>query len=341
MNRILSALVAVLLCAPAAAENDESKAASPSSAPRAAQPVHARHLEAEATVMRKGEKRSKAAEARPTAAGQLTGSVQNHPLWVDLSALMRDSRMSYVRPEVRRSIESRYQAIAGERSGLIPRASSLDATDDRLIADGRALNTEKAGQDAELADLISQIDAHNARCNPAPDDAAYAACVANASRLNSWRDNLNDRIADYNGRVRVWHATWERLKSDWSGFVTTIEGWGQRMKALIEDILKNLTMVGDCTAEQHRKLQDEVNRACKRPRACKGDQDCATLIANLAKNRECAAARKAINDTCFKGGDEGHKQAYQEALNAVGTCLDLMKKKKCEEGGVGVDPAKR
>jgi hypothetical protein len=78
---------------------------------------------------------------------------------------------------------------------------------------------------------------------------------------------------------------------------------------------------GDCTPEQHRKLQDEVNDKCKSgKRTCKGVLDCATLLYNKNKNWECALAREIVANTCFRGGDAGHRQAIIEALNAAAYC---------------------
>jgi len=83
-----------------------------------------------------------------------------------------------------------------------------------------------------------------------------------------------------------------------------------------------------CTDAEKAALQAAVNAACKSgPRACKGTQDLATLQANLAKNLACATAREAINNRCFNGGDAGHRQAAQEALNAAAKCLALIAKK--------------
>ena len=85
---------------------------------------------------------------------------------------------------------------------------------------------------------------------------------------------------------------------------------------------------GDCTSTQHATLQAAVTAACKTgSRACKGNQDCSTLSANLAKNQACASARDAINNTCFKGGDAGHKTAANEARNAAKKCQNFLSKR--------------
>jgi hypothetical protein len=78
---------------------------------------------------------------------------------------------------------------------------------------------------------------------------------------------------------------------------------------------------GDCTPEQHRKLQDDVNNKCKsEKRSCKGVRDCATLLENTRKNWDCAVARELVAKMCFRGGDDGHRQAILDALNAAAYC---------------------
>lgn len=287
-------------------------------------PGHAQPFDAEAKTTLKGAPQV----ALPMAAGQLTGFVERYPLWVNLQTLMNDKRMSHVEPTVRQAIQLDFGRVRDKRSQLVPEAAGLDSDDDTLIAENSRLAEEKRNLDSELADLSRQINDHNARCNPAPDDASYQQCVANASRLNSWRDQYNNKIADYNGRLGNYQTRLNRLKQAWAGLVQSVDAWGTEIQALIDRIVKefNKTDTGDCTAEQHRTLQDEVDQACKRPRACIGNMECPELRDNLRKNQECYNARKAINDTCYRGGDEGHKQALAEAQNAINNCLDFITK---------------
>jgi hypothetical protein len=89
---------------------------------------------------------------------------------------------------------------------------------------------------------------------------------------------------------------------------------------------------GTCTVAQHASLQGVVESACSAERACKGNQDCATLRRSLERNRACAAARDNINLTCFGGGDAIHRQASREARNAIRNCLEWMQRKNCTVG---------
>jgi putative RNase toxin 16 of polymorphic toxin system len=88
---------------------------------------------------------------------------------------------------------------------------------------------------------------------------------------------------------------------------------------------------GDCTAEQHRTLQNAVDAACKISRRCDGTQDCATLQSNHGKNLACADARDTINITCFRGGNDGHRQAADDARRAAARCSSLLVSKKCKD----------
>ena len=85
-----------------------------------------------------------------------------------------------------------------------------------------------------------------------------------------------------------------------------------------------------CDDATHLTLQAAVNLNCGGPRACKGNQDCATLAANRAKNVACRAARVTINNVCFGGGDAGHRIAVTEAENAIAKCDALLIKNACD-----------
>ncbi|MCW5155629.1 hypothetical protein [Burkholderia cenocepacia] len=82
---------------------------------------------------------------------------------------------------------------------------------------------------------------------------------------------------------------------------------------------------GNCSPGEHRRLQDEVNRACKRPRACKANMDQPTILQMRENNRECAMARDLINKKCFAGGDANHRNEALEAWANVAKCEGLLK----------------
>src|SRR5258707_1361920 len=92
----------------------------------------------------------------------------------------------------------------------------------------------------------------------------------------------------------------------------------------------SLAPPGDCTAAQHGKLQNDVNRFCKKkPSACKSMMSCDDLDKNWRQAEKCANARQRINKKCFRGGDKKHKQAEAMYRRAASKCRKIYKK-KCE-----------
>ncbi|RDH90732.1 MAG: hypothetical protein DIZ77_12615 [endosymbiont of Seepiophila jonesi] len=51
----------------------------------------------------------------------------------------------------------------------------------------------------------------------------------------------------------------------------------------------------------------------------------------IAKTKRCAEARKNINEACYDGGDEGHKEALCQTRAAITECVNIMvsENKKC------------
>ncbi|MCF2145863.1 DUF4157 domain-containing protein [Desmonostoc muscorum LEGE 12446] len=89
--------------------------------------------------------------------------------------------------------------------------------------------------------------------------------------------------------------------------------------------------LGDCTETQHRELQDEVNKQCKQlERSCDDETlNCAELRSRWQRNERCAKARENINQECYQGGDNGHREATESAHIAEDKCREQYRKKKC------------
>ncbi|HEX9391152.1 MAG TPA: RHS repeat-associated core domain-containing protein, partial [Usitatibacteraceae bacterium] len=81
---------------------------------------------------------------------------------------------------------------------------------------------------------------------------------------------------------------------------------------------------GNCQPDEQRRMQDEVDQACKRPRSCKPGMDGVLLVIMRENSRECAMARDQINKICFAGGDKGHRDAAIDAWNSVANCYDMI-----------------
>ncbi len=106
------------------------------------------------------------------------------------------------------------------------------------------------------------------------------------------------------------------------------EASGSSQSDAAED--QSISPPGNCSATQHRILQDAVNVACKVKRRCDPSQACETLKNNYYLNLRCAQARDEINNTCFGGGNAGHRQAADDARSAAKRCLTLSQQKNCD-----------
>ncbi|WP_397608684.1 RHS repeat-associated core domain-containing protein [Silanimonas sp.] len=85
---------------------------------------------------------------------------------------------------------------------------------------------------------------------------------------------------------------------------------------------------GDCTREQHRYLQNQVDIACQYSgqRRCYSSDSCEENQRKISANSACAEARRNINSRCFRGGDPGHQEAEEIAVNALNNCINLRSK---------------
>ena len=77
---------------------------------------------------------------------------------------------------------------------------------------------------------------------------------------------------------------------------------------------------GNCEPGEHRDLQDRVENACGSAYACLSTDSTSELNSKIGKLSKCINSRKIINDRCYNGGDDGHKQAIKERLNAIQSC---------------------
>ncbi|MBN3813983.1 RHS repeat-associated core domain-containing protein, partial [Paraburkholderia sp. Ac-20347] len=91
----------------------------------------------------------------------------------------------------------------------------------------------------------------------------------------------------------------------------------------VSPIVDTLQPPGNCGPEEQRRLQDEVDRACKQKRSCAGINrmnNPVEIEALRATNRECAQARDLINKKCFAGGDKVHRDQALDAWGNVAKC---------------------
>jgi hypothetical protein len=82
---------------------------------------------------------------------------------------------------------------------------------------------------------------------------------------------------------------------------------------------------GDCGPEQFRRLNAEVNKACKQPspkRCIRGDARFEMLFKADAF-QGCAIARSRRETLCFRGGDANHKKQIEQVQNAYRNCVEM------------------
>jgi hypothetical protein len=96
-----------------------------------------------------------------------------------------------------------------------------------------------------------------------------------------------------------------------------------------------LPRYGDCTKEQHNKLQKNVNDLCKHPStgvydgwiSCNPELPCSELKIRRRRAQKCAVARARINRRCFRGGDDTHIEQLEGVRNAFENCNKLFQNK--------------
>jgi hypothetical protein len=63
--------------------------------------------------------------------------------------------------------------------------------------------------------------------------------------------------------------------------------------------------------------------------ACTPGDNCLTLAAKIAAITAEIAARVALDGTCFKGGDTGHRQQVQDKINMMNRCYRFFSNSNC------------
>ena len=66
-----------------------------------------------------------------------------------------------------------------------------------------------------------------------------------------------------------------------------------------------------------------MENACGAAARCVGGESPEVSQYKIARHYECLHARMRINDTCFRGGDDGHRNAIVERRNAIKNCWSI------------------
>ncbi len=100
--------------------------------------------------------------------------------------------------------------------------------------------------------------------------------------------------------------------------------WGTGKKDVPVPVFGTPTNPGNCTPDEHRGLQDDVNSTCKNAgqRSCVPSNACETIATKIDLAAQCIGAREKINTKCFSGGDSGHNEAIQQEVNLQNKCFE-------------------
>jgi len=60
--------------------------------------------------------------------------------------------------------------------------------------------------------------------------------------------------------------------------------------------------------------------------SCTQNTTCAEIPNQIAKLNACIAARQAVMDRCFNGGNKGHKEQVQNLENAIRNCFKFLER---------------
>jgi hypothetical protein len=89
---------------------------------------------------------------------------------------------------------------------------------------------------------------------------------------------------------------------------------------------------GDCGWATYAGLRGAVETAkavVSTLGACAAGDNCLTLATKIAAITAEIAARVALDTTCFKGGDTGHRQQVQDKINMMNRCYRFFSNSNC------------
>ncbi|AOL07755.1 hypothetical protein WI95_28290 [Burkholderia contaminans] len=92
---------------------------------------------------------------------------------------------------------------------------------------------------------------------------------------------------------------------------------GRKVSAMAE----TMKPPGNCSPRDQKRMQDEVDRHCKGGRrSCNANTDPMQAMIFREVNRQCAMARDSINNRCYAGGDQNHRDEAIKAWEGVARC---------------------
>ncbi len=81
-----------------------------------------------------------------------------------------------------------------------------------------------------------------------------------------------------------------------------------------------------CSNRTKRDLKNRQNKACNRKRSCQGLNSAdhsSEILRNIVRNQECMAARMAVMNICFGGGDQRHARVVEDVKEVLKQCQGL------------------
>jgi hypothetical protein len=105
--------------------------------------------------------------------------------------------------------------------------------------------------------------------------------------------------------------------------------------------IQRLAPPGNCEQDEHDNMQRLVKEFCDPPtgwsggttrtwRECRTSDSCGQLKLKITRNQMCGMHRRIINDKCYNGGDEGHRNAESNARRGQAKCEGYYRN-KCEK----------
>ena len=219
-----------------------------------------------------------------------------------------------------------WDTINAQRTSLINDATAFDNKDSGLYNQMRVLNDEADAQNNEKAQLQIAIDDYNKKCAGQP---ITQACTNQYNKLAAWVTDWQHRVDTHNAQVTTWNNDKNNLDVLAASFDETLNGWVNSIKGFISKALSFLK--GNCTEEEHERLQAIIDTLCSIKRYCSWEQNCEELFSNLAKRMACYNARMNIEEKCYGGNiDQGHQEQINNELLGTDRCREIIAAKDCK-----------
>ncbi len=235
-------------------------------------------------------------------------------------------------------LNTHWDALVQTHDQLTDQAPDLDSENDALSSENQNLDSENADLDNRQSALQSAIDSYNESCaGKTLPQGPYEECESERQSLDSQISQLQSDISQYNAKVNDFNSRADNIKSSASQWISTLKSWMDDMDSWVEEVKATFIQadIGDCSPEQHRRLQNAVDEICGADRKCTPQElTCDDLRTRLDLNNRCAAARDEINNTCYRGGNEGHRQAANQARRAAQKCMNRISR-ECNVGAAG------